>query len=120
MVALEVEGLKELRTAIRRLKDVEVDVAMKLVNERFAKKILALAEPNVPRRTGQLLRTLRAAGTKADAIGRVGAASAKYAPIVHWKYGPPFLTDAAAAVEQEAVDDYDKGLADVIDRVVGR
>lgn len=117
---LVVEGLEQLRRQIRRLKDSEVDDAMKGVNERLAKAILALAEPNVPVRTGKLIRTLRAAGTKRDAIGRVGGKSVPYAAAVHWKYGPPFLSDAAAAVEQEAVDDYDTGLAQVLDKVIGR
>lgn len=119
-MAVEVEGLSELRRAVRRLKDSEVDAAMKLVNEALAKAILALAEPNVPVRTGKLLRTLRAAGTKADAIGRVGSKGVPYAAAVHWKYGPPFLTDAAAAVEQHAVDNYDAGLSLVLDRIIGR
>lgn len=117
---LVVDGLADLRKAVRRLKDSEVDDAMKGVNERLAKAVVNLAEPNVRRKTGALLRSLRAAGTKADAIGRVGSKSVPYAAAVHWKIGPPFLTDAAASIEEHAVKDYDDGLADVLDKIIGR
>lgn len=104
---------------LRRLKDREIDDELKQIHKRLADEILKLAEPNVPRKTGALLRSLRAAGTKGDAIGRVGGASVPYAPIVHWKYSP-FLTDAAAVLEQDVVERYEASIAELFDRSIGR
>lgn len=113
-------GLDELRRALRQIRDKELDDELKAIHQRFAVAIVALAAPNVPVRTGKLLRSLRAAGTKKDAIGRVGSASVPYAAAVHWKHGPPFLRNAADRVEQVAVDQYEAAVGAMLDRVIGR
>jgi hypothetical protein len=124
--AVKVDGLDELRKELRRVKDTELDDEMKKIHIELAREVLAGAEPNVPVRTGALLASLRAAGTVRDAIGRVGKASVPYAPPIHW--GHPargiaanrFLTDAAERLEADIVDRYDREVAGMLNRVVGR
>lgn len=113
------ETVDALRAELRKIKDKELDNELKAIHKELAEDVLKLAEPNVPRRTGQLVGTLRSAGTLRDAIGRVGKASVPYAAIVHWKYGPQFLTDAAAQVERDVTDRYDNRVAGMFDRVIG-
>ena len=124
--AIHVEGLTELRRGLRRVKDRELDDEMKKIHEDLAKDVLRLAAPNVPVRTGALLASMRAAGTVRDAIGRVGRASVPYAPPIHWGHpakGIPanrFLTDAAQRLEADIVDKYDREVAQMLDKVIGR
>lgn len=117
-VAVRVDGLNELRRELRRVKDRELDDEMKAIHLGLAAEVVDLAEPNVPVKSGALLKSLRAAGTVRDAVGRVGKASVPYAPIVHWKHGPPFLTDAAARLEQGIKDRYEREVEQMLDRVI--
>lgn len=117
--AIQIEGLDRLQRELRLVKDVELDAEMKAIHKGLADDILELALPNVPEVSGDLKRTVRAAGTKRDAIGRAGSAKgAPYAPIVHWKYGPQFLTDAAAEVERGVVDRYEDALSRLFTRAI--
>lgn len=119
-MALRAQSVDELRRELRRLSDKELDAELKAIHKGLAEDVLKVAERNVPVRTGRLRASLRAAGTMRDAIGRVGSKSVPYAAAVHWKYGPPFLTDAAAAVEDELEDRYDRAVSDLLDRIIGR
>lgn len=113
-------GLVELQAKLRQVKDVELNKTLKAIHKELADEVVKIAEPNVPVRSGRLKNTLRASGTLKSGIGRVGGSSVPYAPIVHWKYGPPFLTDAAAKVDPGATDRFDEAVAQMLDRVVGR
>lgn len=117
---IRAEGLDELRRELRRVKDKELDAELKAIHRELATEITQLAEPNVPVRTGALKQTVRAAGTQRDAIGRAGTRSVPYAAVVHWKYGPPFLRDAAARLERDIVGRYDDQIAAMLNRVIGR
>lgn len=118
--SVHVEGLDQLRRELRRVKDRELDQEMKQIHLDLAREVVDRALPNVPVRTGALKASVRAAGTVRDAIGRVGKASVPYAPVVHWKYGPPFLTDAAQQLERDIVDRYDRQVSEMLDRTIGR
>lgn len=118
--SIRVDGLDDLRRQLRRVKDHELNDEMKAIHRELSEEVIRLAEPNVPVKTGALKASLRGTGTVRDAIGRVGKASVPYAPVVHWKYGPPFLTDAAARVEEDVVERYDRQVAEMLDRVIGR
>lgn len=120
MPAVRVEGLDELRRSLRRVKNTELNQEMKQIHMDLAREVVDRALPNVPARTGRLKASVRAAGTVRDAIGRVGKASVPYAPVVHWKYGPPFLTDAAQRIERDIVDRYDRQVAEMLDKTIGR
>lgn len=115
------EGVDDLRRHLRQVKDKELDAELKAIHGALAKEIVDLALPKVPVRSGRLKQSVRAAGTKADAIGRAGSKAVPYAAKVHWKYGPPFLTDAARRIETDVVDRvYDSRIADMLDRTIGR
>lgn len=123
---VRVEGLDELRRELRRVKDRELDDEMRRVHQDLGAAVVKRATPNVPVRTGALRASVRAAGTVRDAIGRAGKASVPYAPVIHWGHRvrgiPPrrFLTDAAATLERDIVDRYDRHVADMLDKVIGR
>lgn len=118
--AVRVEGLDELRKNLRRVKDTELNDEMKAIHAELAEEITRRALPNVPVRTGRLKASVRSSGTVRDAIGRAGKASVPYAPAVHWKYGPPFLRDAAEHIERDVVERYDRHVAEMLDRTIGR
>ena len=124
--AIQVEGLDELRRDLRRIKDSELDAEMKAIHVELAREINRRALPNVPVKTGRLKASVRAAGTVRDAVGRVGSTSVPYAPPIHWGWpahgikSTPFLTDAAAEIERDIVDRYDRQVSEMLGRVVGR
>lgn len=117
--AIRVEGLDELLRAVRALGD-QYDVVVRLAHAEFAKEVTARAAPNVRVRSGRMKKSLRSSGTKNSAVGRVGSGSVPYAAVQHWKYGPPFLTDAAAAIDATAEERQQEMVNAVIDRLMGR
>lgn len=123
--AIRVEGLDELRRNLRRVKDSELDDEMKSIHQALAREIVDKALPNVPVRSGRLKASVRSAGTKRDAVGRVGSASVPYAPIIHWGWparnitGRPFLREAAQQIERGVTDRYETEVAQMLDRVIG-
>lgn len=119
-LAINMVGVAELRAKLRRLQDTDLNNALKKIHKELAEEVIKIADPNVPVRTGRLKASLRGSGTLKNAVGRVGSASVPYAPIVHWKYGPPFLTDAAAKIEPGVVDRFDAAIAEQLDRTIGR
>ena len=124
--AVYVDGLDELRRELRRVKDSELDEEMKQIHAELAREVQKRAEPRVPVDSGRLKGSLRSTGTVRDAIGRVGKASVPYAPPIHWGWKARniepqrFLTDAAQSLEQGIADRYDRQVAAMLDRVIGR
>jgi len=124
--SIRVEGLDELRRELRRVKDNELNDSMKAIHQELAAEITRRALPNVPVRTGRLKNTVRSAGTVRDAIGRVGKASVPYAAPIHWGWPSrgiprrPFLVDAAETVERDITERYERAVADMLDKVIGR
>ena len=124
--AIRVDGVDELRRALRQVKDRELDEEMKKIHADLAREIVDRALPNVPVRTGALKASVRSAGTVRDAIGRAGKASVPYAAPIHWGWakrgikGRPFLTDAAQAVEKDITERYESQVAEMLDKVIGR
>lgn len=116
--AIQIEGLDELRRSLRQAKDKGLNDEMKAIHEDLAEEITKRALPNVPVRTGALKASVRSAGTVRDAIGRAGKASVPYAAVVHWKYGPPFLTDAAAGLERNITERYESAIAEMFDKTI--
>jgi phage gpG-like protein len=118
--AVQIDGLRELRSAVRKAQDVEIKAAVKDANVTLAKRVVAKALPNVPVRTGRLRASVRALGNQSGALGKAGGASVPYAAAIHWGWRArhirprPFLTDAADSLEQAAVDEY----ADALETIV--
>ena len=124
--AIKVDGLNELRRELRRVKDQELDAEMKQIHQELAREVVALAVPHVPVKSGRLRASVRSSGTVRDAVGRAGGASVPYAGPIHWGWKAhhiephPFLTDAAAVLEQNITDRYDRQVAEMLDRTIGR
>lgn len=118
--SIQIDGIKELNRQLRRVKDKGLDDELKAIHSAIADEVTQLALPRVPVVTGALKRSVRSSGTKAAAIGRAGKKSVPYAAAVHWKYGPPFLRDAAVKIERDIVDRYDKAVAGMLERTIGR
>jgi HK97 gp10 family phage protein len=122
--AIKVEGLTELRRKLRQLGDKDLKKQLRDTNKSLAQKIIDAALPNVPVRTGRLKATVKAAGNEKGAIGKAGTpARVPYAAAIHWGWrrrgirANPFLTDAAARVEGHVVEEYEKDLQALLDRV---
>lgn len=136
----QIEGLKELRRDLKNLRDKELDKQLKLANEIIAKEIVARALPNVPSRTGRLRASVKGIGRLTGAVGKAGSPSrVPYATVIHWgrKFGNvgsppgnhrganpvrarPFLTEAAAGIEQNIADRYMAEIDKVLDAVRAR
>ena len=122
--AITVEGVKELRSQLRRVKDKELDDELKAIHKGIADEIIARALPRVPVESGALKRSVRGSGTKASAIGRAGRKSVPYAAPIHWGWrkrnirSRPFLTDAAAEVERDITQRYETAINALLERVV--
>lgn len=116
--SISVEGLDQLRKQLRQVKDVELNDEMKAIHKELAEEVTRRALPNVPVRSGALKASVRSAGTVRDAIGRAGKKSVPYAAAVHWKYGPPFLRDAAKHIERDITDRYDRAVSEMLNRTI--
>lgn len=119
-----VDGVRELRRELRQVADKGLDDELKALHKDIAEEIIARALPMVPVRSGALRRSVRGSGTKAAAVGRVGRKSVPYAAPIHWGWRRrnirpnPFLTDAAAEIERDITERYDRAISGMLDRVV--
>ena len=120
-VGLKVEGIDELRRAIRKASDEGMKKALVAANKDLAKAIIDKALLKAPVRTGALKESVRGLGNASGAVGKAGGAKVPYAAAIHWGRksrglvrGRPFLHDAAKAIERDVEDAY---LAE-IDRIL--
>ena len=123
---VRIEGVQELRKKIRGITD-DLDRdgakgALKDLNLDAAKVVEGKATAIIPRRTGKLASTLRAAGTQRQARVRAGyrRQGFNYAGPIHFGWHAqgirpqPFLYDALDARRNQVLEVYDAG----IDRLI--
>lgn len=123
---VRIEGVQELRKKIRGITD-DLDRdgakgALKDLNLDAAKVVEGKAAAIIPRRTGKLASTLRAAGTQRQARVRAGyrRQGFNYAGPIHFGWyaqgirPQPFLYDALDARRNQVLEVYDAG----IDRLI--
>ena len=115
---VDVEGQKELRKA---LKQVESGISdLKGVHGQAAEVVAVQARSLVPKRTGLLESTIRAAGQAAGGVVRSGTAAVRYAGPIHFGWAEhgiepsPFLYDALDMRATEVLDLYEKQVNDLI------
>lgn len=115
---VDIEGQKELRKA---LKQVEGGISdLKGVNLAAAEVVATEARGLVPRRTGRLESTIRAAGQAAAGVVRSGTAAVRYAGPIHFGWPKhniapqPFLYDALDARHDEVIEMYEERVQDLI------
>lgn len=110
---VEVEGASELRRAIRQARASDIARRLRAANKTIAQEIVDRALPHVPVRSGRLKASVKAASTITAAMGKAGSpVRVPYAPVIHWGWPArsiprrPFLSDAAASVEDDVADRY--------------
>lgn len=132
-VGLQVEGLNELRAALRKAEVVGLPEALKMANRSVAELVVDIATPMTPRRHGDLAHSLRALATQTAGKVRAGSAAVPYAAAIHWgrkvgnvgrppgnRKGPnvitgrPFLWDAVRKAQVQVAHEYEQA----IDRLV--
>lgn len=129
---VRVEGLRELRKALRQLKDSELSKRVRLVNKQAAEIVKPEAEKSAPegRRTaksakrykpGKLARSVRVVASANSAAIKAGSASrVPYAAPVHFGYPKRgirpnrFLYRAMARTSAEVAETYEREIHDVI------
>jgi len=115
----EVEGLRELRKALKAAGDDLRD--LREANRSVGEIVQHEAWRLVPVRTGQLQRTIRAAGAVGFAAVRSGTVRVPYAGPIHFGWAKrgiepnPFLYDAADNRKAEVVETYWKSLGQIFD-----
>lgn len=129
---VRVEGLKDVRKQLKDFDDKVGKAMLKDAHKQLADKVVKLALPHVPVRTGALKASVRPLGSVSAATGKAGKASVPYAAAVHWGTGPrpglrgphnikrrPFLLDALHRLEPNAADEYADQLRRLIRRLKG-
>ncbi len=118
---IEVEGLKELRTALRRAGESYAD--LKEAGLEAAELVASAAQPLAPHLAGTLAGTIRAAGQAKGAVVRAGSAKVPYAGVQHFGWPKhniaphPFLYEAADARLGEVEDVYLKRVQEIANKI---
>lgn len=127
-VAVRVEGLDELRRAVKQVGDKDLARALQKANKAVAERVVRAAMPHVPvGKTGDLRKSVKALAGQRDARARAGV---PYAAAIHWGTGPrpgkrgphnirrrPFLYDAAERELREIEETYLEEVDRVMDAV---
>ena len=122
--AVEVDGLRNLRRTLKAA-GLAVD-DLKAAHKSVAETVIRAALPRVPRRTGALAGTLRAANAQTGAVVKAGFAGIPYAGPIHWGWparhitAQPFYLDAADSSRTEWEREYLSALEAIIATVEGR
>ncbi len=138
-VAIQVEGAAELRRAIIQANDKDLGKKLKQANLSAAEIVVRAALPNIPVRSGRLMRSVKAIASQTSGKARAGAAKVPYAAAVHWGEGSgnvnhttgatvgrparnirgrPFLWDAADRTLHQVIEAYEGEIDDLLDQAV--
>lgn len=138
-VGVQVEGLDELRRAVRAAGLVGVPKALAAANRDAAELIAIRAAPLAPVQTGAMRASVRALGSQRYGRVRAGSARVPYAAAIHWgrKRGNvgrpprnrrslnvirarPFIYDTAQRMRREVAYQYERSINRlVIDAING-
>lgn len=116
-----VEGLPELRRALRRFQGDVAD--LKAANTQVAATVAAAGATLAPRRTGRLSGSVR--GNRAAGRATVTVPRVRYAAPIHYGWparnieGQPFLIDAAQQTESVWLPAYERAVQTAADKVGG-
>lgn len=116
-VGFEVEGMKDLNKALRRVGDYDTMREIKAANLEAAETVAEASKYEVPVRSGRLKKTIKAGGNSKESFVRAGTpARVPYAPPVHWGWSArriapqPFVYEAFDKRINEVKDAYEKQL----------
>ena len=120
----ELRGAAQLRRTLKQAGDDLED--MKDAHIRAAKIVEEATLGLVPVDSGWLASTIRSSGTPTTATVRAGNKATPYAGPIHWGWpkrgikSRPFLREAAQTIERDITDRYDRQVAEMLNKVVGR
>lgn len=130
--AVRIEGLREVRKQLKDFDDKVGKDMLRDAHKQLAEKVVDLAMPHVPVKTGALKASVRPLGSVSAATGKAGGAKVPWAAAIHWGTGPrpglkgphnirrrPFLLDALHRLEPDAADEYAEQLRRLISRLRG-
>jgi HK97 gp10 family phage protein len=130
--AVRIEGLREVRKQLRDFDDKVGRDMLRDAHKQLADRVVELAGPRVPVKTGALAASVRGLGSVSAATGKAGGVSVPYAAAIHWGTGArpglrgphnikarPFLIDALDRLEPDAADEYANQLERLIRRLEG-
>lgn len=126
--AIQVEGLRELNAALRKLGEKELPKEFKRASKRAAQVVAVEAAARVPKRTGKLAASIRGAAQARGAVVRAGRESVPYAGWIefggtiqhktdNWSSTRPFIKQgryifpAAKAKEPQVVELFEAGVS---------
>ena len=119
--AVQVEGAKELRRALRRMGADLKDLSK--INREAADTVAGDARGRAPRLTGHLAGSVKASATKTRAVVSAGSRRVVYAGPIHFGWparhieAQPFLYTALDRRRAEVVRRYERKVADLVTRV---
>jgi HK97 gp10 family phage protein len=119
--AVEVEGAKELRKAMKHMGADLKDLTK--ANKAAAQPVYERSKDIVPHVSGALGRTIRVSATRTRASILAGRNGVPYAGPIHFGWRrrniepQPFLTDALAEKRQEVADIYGAYVGDLVKRL---
>lgn len=130
--AIRIEGLREVRKQLSDFEDKVGTDMLRDAHKQLAIRVVAVAVPRVPVKTGALAASVRALGSVTAATGKAGGSKVPYAAAIHFGVGPrpglpgphnirarPFLFDALNLVGRSAADEYAERLRRLISRLKG-
>lgn len=113
-------SIAQARSKFAAVRTKGLDQGLVDTHEEVSDEIARGAARSVPVRSGRLRSSATVVADRAEATVKYGGTSAPYAPYVHWKFGPEFLTNASHKVEQDITARYDRRMADVFDEIIGK
>lgn len=105
---IEVDGVKEVRRALRKVEDGATD--LKAAHAEAAKDVAETARGIVPRQSGTLAASIRSTGQAGQGVVRAGRAAVPYAGPIHFGWATrniapnPFLYEAADQRAEEVTE----------------
>lgn len=114
---IEVQGLKELRSALRKAKNKELKKALREANKEAAAEVARYAKSTTtPKRTGRLANSVKPGASQREGYVKAGSARVPYAGVIHFGWRArnirprPFLYNAADKRRRQVVKAYRKQL----------
>lgn len=119
--SVRVEGLRELTAGLKKLDGMMLK-DLKQVSQASAEIVAAEARSGAPVRSGRLVGNIKASGTQAGGIVRVGGLA--YHRVIHFGWARhhirpnPFLYKALDARRDEVVEKFEREVAGLVDRSI--
>lgn len=120
--AIRIQNLREVQASLRAL-DASLPKELRAINKDAAEIIAEEARPDVPTRSGKLLRSLKAQAEQRVGKVKMGSPTrVPYAGPIHWGWPArniepqPVIAEALADRYDDVVEYYDNALRDLIQR----